>query len=72
MNAVVGILIQCDTNFDFKICRSVACISWYSDSALYLEYYLMNKPYSFDIGLEWHKDWPYQIYKVIDLYFMIQ
>ena len=47
MNVVVGILIQCDTNFDLKIHMY---ISLYSDSALYLEYYLMIKPHSLDIG----------------------
>ena len=30
--------------------RSVTKILWYSDSALYLQYYLMNKPHSLDIG----------------------
>ena len=28
------------------ICRSVTYILWYSDSALYIQYYLMNKPHS--------------------------
>ena len=32
------------------ICRSVTYISCYSDSALYIQYYLMNKPLSLDIG----------------------
>ena len=31
------------------ICRSVTYILWYSDSALYFQYYLMNKPRSLDI-----------------------
>ena len=31
-------------------CRSVTYILWYSDSALYVQYYFMNKPYSLDIG----------------------
>ena len=32
------------------ICRSVTYILWCSDSALYFQYYLMNKPHSLDIG----------------------
>ena len=32
------------------ICRSVTYILWYSDSALFFQYYLMNKPISLDIG----------------------
>ena len=44
------------------VCRSVTYISWYSDSGLYLEYYLTNSPFSLDIGSVWHKDWPYKIY----------
>ena len=32
------------------ICRSVTYILWYSDFALYFQYYLMNKPHSLDIG----------------------
>ena len=32
------------------ICRSVTCILWYSDSALYFQYYLIDKPHSLDIG----------------------
>ena len=32
------------------ICRSVTYILWYSDSALYFQYHLMNKPHSLDIG----------------------
>ena len=32
------------------ICRIVTYILWYSDSALYFHYYLMNKPHSLDIG----------------------
>ena len=36
------------------ICRSVTYISWYSDSALYIQYYLMNKPHSLDIGSVWY------------------
>ena len=30
--------------------RSVTYISWYSDSALCLKYYLMNNPHSLAIG----------------------
>ena len=33
-----------------SICWSVTCILWYSDSALYFQYYLMNKPHSLDNG----------------------
>ena len=29
-------------------------ISWYSDSAFYIQYYLMNKPHSLDIGSVWY------------------
>ena len=36
------------------ICRSVTYILWYSDSALYIQYYLMNKPHSLDIGSVWY------------------
>ena len=36
------------------ICRSVAYILWYSDSALYIQYYLMNKPHSLNIGSVWY------------------
>ena len=32
------------------ICRSVTYILWYSDSASYIQYFLMNKPHSLDIG----------------------
>ena len=32
------------------ICRSVAYILWYSDSALFFQYYLMNKTHSLDTG----------------------
>ena len=32
------------------ICRSVTYILWYSDFALYFQYYFMNKPHSLDIG----------------------
>ena len=32
------------------ICNSVTYILWYIDSALYFQYYLMNKPHSLDIG----------------------
>ena len=34
-------------------------MSLFSDSALYIEYYLMNEPHYLDIGSEWHKDWAY-------------
>ena len=36
------------------ICKSVTYISWYSDSALYIQYYLMNKPHTLDIGSVWY------------------
>ena len=36
------------------ICRTVTYSSWYSDSALYKQYYLMNKPHSSDIGSVWY------------------
>ena len=36
------------------ICKSKTYISWYSDSALYLQYYLMNKPHSLNIGSVWY------------------
>ena len=45
--------------------RSVAHILWDSDYALYLQYYLMNKPHSLDIGSDMGH-WP------VDLYFMIK
>ena len=32
------------------ICKSETYILWYSDSALYFQYYLMNTPHSLDIG----------------------
>ena len=32
------------------ICRSVTYISWCSESSIYFQYYLMNKPHSLDIG----------------------
>ena len=52
------------------ICRSVTYILWYSDSALYFLYYLMNTPHSFwwtslilwILGLIW----------AVDMYFMIK
>ena len=54
MNIVLGILIQCDTNFDLKyIYRSVISIlcTLNSESVLYhLEHDLMIKPHSLDIG----------------------
>ena len=37
------------------ICRSVAYISWCSDSGLFIQYYLMNKPHSLDIGWMWYR-----------------
>ena len=46
-------LIQCDISLTYKyiiICRSVTYISWHGDSALYIQYYLMNKPHPLDIG----------------------
>ena len=52
-NVGLKILIQCDIKFTYKhtcIYRSVIHILWYSDSALYFQYYLMNKPYSLDIS----------------------
>ena len=44
------------------ICRSMAYILWYSDSALYFQYYLMNKPHLWILVLIW----------AIDPYFMIE
>ena len=39
---MLGILVQCDTNIDLKLCiRSVTYISWSSDFALYLLDYLV-------------------------------
>ena len=32
------------------VCRSVTYILWCSDSTLYFQYYLMNKPHSLDIS----------------------
>ena len=39
------------------ICRSVTFILWFSDSALYFQYYLMNKPHSLDIDSD-KGHWP--------------
>ena len=47
------------------ICRSVTYISWSSDFALYLEDYLMDKCYNWNIGSVWCT-W------VSDLLFMVQ
>ena len=33
------------------ICRSVTYILWYCDSALYFQYYLINKPHSLDFDV---------------------
>ena len=41
------------------ICKSVTNISWYSDSALYIQYYSMNTPHSLDIGSVWYKPLTY-------------
>ena len=38
---------------------SVTFISWSSDFALYLEYYLLNKYHNWDIGFMWYKDLPH-------------
>ena len=57
-NVVLKILIQCDIKFDLKyICRTVTYISCYSDSALYFQYYLMNKPQTLDNGSVWYGPW---------------
>ena len=41
------------------ICMSVTYISWYNDFALYLEDYLIDKCYNWDIGSMWCKDLPH-------------
>ena len=45
------------------ICRSVTYTLWYSDSALYFQYYWMNRPHSWNIG---SAIW------IINLYYMIK
>ena len=48
-------VIQCDISLPYiYICRSVTYILWYSDFALYFQYYLMNKPHFLDIGSDLH------------------
>ena len=73
-NLVLQILIRCNINFDLHIytyiyiyiyiyicvcvCRSVTYILWCSDSALHIQYYLMNKPPSLDIDSCDMGHWP--------------
>ena len=43
------------------ISLGVTCISWFSDSALYLEYYLLDKCHTWDISSMWPNEWPLTI-----------
>ena len=39
----------------------VTYISWFSDFALYLEYYLLDKCHTWDISFMWPNEWPLTI-----------
>ena len=39
----------------------MTCISWFSDFALYLEYYLLDKCHTWDITSMWPNEWPLTI-----------
>ena len=62
INVVLEILIQCDTNTELKLCRSVTYISLSSDFTLYLEDYLMDKCHNWNTGYMWCKDLTHKMY----------
>ena len=50
INVTPGILVPCDMIIDVKIISvGVTYISWFSDFAVYLEYYLLDKCNTWDI-----------------------
>ena len=63
INVTPGILVPCDPIIDVKIYISVGVtyISWFSDFALYLEYYLLDKCHTWDITSMWPNEWPLTI-----------
>ena len=52
MNAILGLMVQCDIKIDLikYIYRSVTYISWSSDFAMFLENYLMDESHTLDNG----------------------
>ena len=58
INVTPGILVPCDPIIDVKyISVGVTYISWFSDFALYLEYYLLDKCHTWDISSLWPDYW---------------
>ena len=50
INVTPGILVPCDPIIDVKIISvGVTYISWFSEFAVYLEYYLFDKCHTWDI-----------------------
>ena len=62
INVTPGILVPCDPIIDVKIISvGVTNISWFSDFAVYLEYYLLDKCHTWDISSMWPNEWPLTI-----------
>ena len=69
INVTPGILVPCDPIIDVKIISvGVTYISWFSDFAVYLEYYLLDKWHTWDITSMWPNEWPTYYIKVIVTY----
>ena len=62
INVTPGILVpRAQLLMSKYISVGVTYISWFSDFALYLEYYLLDKCHTWDISSMWPNEWPLTI-----------